>query len=115
VYGIEGRIAVMISAAVTCPALAGALSKRGLELTGFTMPPEIRDDLRAQAMAAIACWLERDKAGFDAVVGSDEEAAVQLPVVIGELASALEQLTSPHQLRRETVNWLNEHRARLVA
>ena len=31
-------------------------------------------------MAAIACWLECDNAGFGAAVGSDEEAAVLLPV-----------------------------------
>ena len=81
----------------------------------ISMPAEIRDDLRAQAMAAIACWLERDKAGFDAVVGSDQEAAVILPVVIGELGTALEQLTSPMDLRREVSSWLEEHRARLAA
>jgi hypothetical protein len=36
-----------------------------------------------------------DKSGFDAVVGGDEEAAVLLPVVIGELASMLERLVGP--------------------
>jgi len=66
-------------------------------------------------MAAIHAWLVRDKAGFDAVVSSDEEAAVLLPVVISELASALEHLTSPQQLRREVSAWLDEHRARLAA
>lgn len=81
----------------------------------YAMPPEIRDDLRAQAVAAIHAWLGRDKAGFDAVVGSDEEAAVLLPVVIMELATALEHLTSPQQLRREVSAWLHEHRARQAA
>lgn len=79
------------------------------------MDTQIADDLRAQAMAAVDCWLRRDKEGFDAVVGSDEEAAVLLPVVIMELATALEALTSPQQLRREVSAWLDEHRARMAA
>jgi hypothetical protein len=59
--------------------------------------------------------LERDKEGFNAVIGSDEEAAVLLPVVISELTTALEHLTSPRQLRQEMSSWLDEHCARLAA
>jgi len=79
------------------------------------MPAEIIDDQRARAFAAISAWLRRDQEGFDAAAGSDEEAAVLLPICIGELATALEHLTSPAQLRREVANWLDEHRARLAA
>ena len=50
------------------------------------MDTEIVADLRAQAFAAVAAWLRRDQEGFDGVVGSDEEAAVLLPIVIGELS-----------------------------
>jgi hypothetical protein len=59
------------------------------------MHPDLEDDLRAQAMAAIACWIHRDQPGFDALVGSDEEAAVLLPICIGELITALEHLVGP--------------------
>jgi hypothetical protein len=84
-------------------------------MTEYTMPPEIVADERARAMAAIDCWLRRDKEGFDTVAGDDQEAAALLPVVIMELASALEVLTSRQQLRREVSAWLDEHRARLAA
>ncbi len=70
-------------------------------MAGFPMPPEIAIDLRAQAMAAIHAWLLSGKSVFDAVVGSDEEAAVLLPAVIGELCSALERLTSSADLRQQ--------------
>jgi hypothetical protein len=79
----------------------------------YRMSPEIADDLRAQGMAAIACWLERDKQGWDAVVGSDEEAAVLLPICISELCTALERLTGPADLRHQVSSWLDEHRRRL--
>jgi len=78
------------------------------------MHPDIVADERARAMATIHCWLARDKAGCDAAAGTDEEAAVLLPVAIGELCSALELLTSPGQLRREVSDWLDEHRAGLA-
>ena len=66
-------------------------------------------------MAALGCFLERDQAGFDAVVGSDADASVLLPVVMSELVSALQTLTSPGRLRREVSRWLEEHRARFAA
>ena len=53
------------------------------------MPTEIVEDERARAIAAVACWLRRDKEGYDQVVGTDEEAACLLPVVISELITAL--------------------------
>jgi hypothetical protein len=40
-------------------------------MTESTMPREIANDLRAQAMGALHAWLVRDKAGFDVVVGSE--------------------------------------------
>jgi hypothetical protein len=78
------------------------------------MHPETADDLRAQAMAAIAAWLRRDHAGFDSVVGPDEEAAASLPVVIGELITGLERLAGPHQVRRQVYEWLDVRRNRLA-
>jgi hypothetical protein len=51
---------------------------------------------------------------FDAVVGDDADAAALLPVVIGELCTALQAVTSPAELRHEVANWLDEHRARLA-
>jgi hypothetical protein len=42
----------------------------------------------------------------DAAAGSDEDAAVWLPVVIGELCSALERLTGPEDLRQQVLYWL---------
>jgi hypothetical protein len=60
-------------------------------------------------MASIACWLERDLAGFNAVAGTDEEAACLLPVVLGELCRALERLVGPADLR-QVAGWLDAHR-----
>jgi hypothetical protein len=79
-------------------------------MSEYTMPPEIVRDERPRAMAAIACWLERDKAGFDAVVGTDEETACLLPVVIGELCGALERLVGLGDLRLQVGAWLDAHR-----
>jgi hypothetical protein len=76
-------------------------------MAGFMAP--VANDLRAQAMAAINCWLQRDKAGFDAGAGTDEEAAVLLPDCIAELAGALERLTAPGELRRQVSGWLDAH------
>jgi hypothetical protein len=78
------------------------------------MDTQIADDLRAQAFAAIACWIRRDQEGFDGVVGSDEEAAVLLPIVIGELISALERLVGPDEVERQVDAWLSERAARLT-
>ena len=77
------------------------------------MPPEVADDLRAQAMAAISAWLHRDQQGFDAVAGTDAEAAVLLPVVIGELITALERLVGPDEVARQVDEWLEVRRDRL--
>jgi hypothetical protein len=74
---------------------------------------DVLDDLRGQAFATIACWLRRDQAGFDAVAGSDAEAAVLLPVVISELCSALERLVGPDELSRQVDEWLDTRAARL--
>jgi hypothetical protein len=52
--------------------------------------------------------------GFDGVVGSDEEAAVLLPVVIGELVSALERLVGPDKVARQVDEWLDQRAARLT-
>ena len=82
-------------------------------MSEYVMPPEVVADERARAMAAIDCWLKRDEQGFNAVVGSDADAATLLPIAIGELCTALEGLTSAQQLRREVSNWLSEHRRRL--
>ena len=78
------------------------------------MHPVIIDDVRAQAMAAIAAWLRSDQEGFDRVVGSDEEAAALLPVVIGELVTGLERLVGPDEVSRRVNVWLDARRARLA-
>jgi hypothetical protein len=78
------------------------------------MHPAITDNLRSQGFAAIAAWLRRDQEGFDSIVGSDEEAAVLLPVVIDELVSALERLVGPDELERQIDGWLDERAARLT-
>jgi hypothetical protein len=78
------------------------------------MPPEIVDDLRAQAMAAIACWLRRDQQGFDSVVGSAQEAQVLLPVCIGELITGLEKPVGPDEVARQVDEWLEVRRQRLA-
>jgi hypothetical protein len=78
------------------------------------MDTEIVDDLRAQAFAAVAAWLRRDQEGFDGVVGSDEEAAVLLPIVIGELITALERLVGQHEVHKQVDGWLDERRTRLA-
>ena len=78
------------------------------------MDTEIIDDQRSRAMSAIAAWLRRDQEGFDAVVGTDEEAAVLLPVVIGELATAIERLVGPDELSKQVSDWLDERAARLA-
>ena len=78
------------------------------------MDVQIADDLRAQAMAAIACWIHRDQVGFDAVVGPDEDAAVLLPVVISELVSALERRVGRDEVHRQVDEWLEVRRQRLA-
>jgi hypothetical protein len=78
------------------------------------MDTEIVDDLRSQAMAAIAAWIHRDQEGFDAVVGSDEEAACLLPVVIGELITALERLVGRDEVHKQVDAWLDVRRTRLA-
>jgi hypothetical protein len=78
------------------------------------MHTETVDDLRAQAMSVIACWLRRDQEGFDIIVGSDQDAAVLLPVCIGELISALERLVGPDEVRRQIDEWLDIRRTRLA-
>jgi hypothetical protein len=52
--------------------------------------------------------------GFDGVVGSDDEAAVLLPVVIGELVTALERLVGRDEVIRQIDGWLGEHLRRLA-
>jgi hypothetical protein len=83
-------------------------------MTDIPMPPEIIDDVRVQAMAAIAAWLRRDQEGFDTVVGSDEDAAALLPVVIGELVTAPERLVGPAEVERQVSEWLNVRAAQLA-
>jgi hypothetical protein len=78
------------------------------------MDTEIVDDLRGQAFAAIACWIHRDQEGFDAVVGSDEEAACLLPVAIDELITALERLVGRDEVHKQVDAWLDERRTRLA-
>jgi hypothetical protein len=58
-------------------------------------------------IAAIACWIRRDQEGFDVTVGSDADAAVLLPVVIGELVTALERLVGPDEVLRQIDDWLD--------
>jgi hypothetical protein len=65
-------------------------------------------------IAAIACWIRRDQEGFDGVVGSYQEAVVLLPVVIGELISALERLVGPDEVARQVDEWLDIRRTRLA-
>jgi hypothetical protein len=89
-------------------------SVSGVELTDIPMHPVIIEDRRARAMAVINAWLQRDQEGFDIAAGDDEEAAEILPVVIGELCTAIERLTSPGDLRQQVNAWLNEHAARLA-
>ena len=79
------------------------------------MDVQIADDLRAQAFAAIGAWIHRDQEGFDAVVGPDEDAAVLLPVVIGELVSALEISWGRDRVHREVDEWLERRAARLAS
>jgi hypothetical protein len=78
------------------------------------MDVQIADDLRAQAFAAIAAWIRRDQEGFDAVAGMDQEAAVLLPVVIGELVSALERCVGPLEVHRQVEERLSGRAARLA-
>jgi hypothetical protein len=78
-------------------------------------PPEITDDLRSRAFAAIAAGLRRDQEGFDVVFGSDEEAAVLLPVVIGELIGALERCVGRDEVRHQIDAWLDKRAARLTS
>jgi hypothetical protein len=78
------------------------------------MPPEVVDDLRAQALAAISAWIHRDEEGFDAVVGDAKEAQVLMPVVIGELVTALERLLGPHEVHKQVDAWLEDRRQRLA-
>ena len=68
---------------------------------GSEMPPEIVEDQRARAMAVINAWLQRNQEGFDIAAGDDEEATKILPVVIGELCTAIERLTIPGDLRQQ--------------
>jgi hypothetical protein len=75
---------------------------------------QIADDLRAQAFACIAAWLHRDLDGFHAVAGSDEKASVLLPVVIGELVSALEKCVGPAEVHRQVEEWLEVRAKRLA-
>jgi hypothetical protein len=63
-------------------------------------------------VGGLPAWLVRDKSGFDAVVGSDEDAAVLLPVCTGELAGALEKLVGTEELERQIGAWLDERRDR---
>jgi hypothetical protein len=65
--------------------LTGALHIRGSELTESTMPPEIANDLRAHAKAAIYARLYATSPVLDAVVGSDEEATAD-PATTGQSA-----------------------------
>jgi hypothetical protein len=58
--------------------------------------------------------LHRDKDGFDAVAGTDAEAAVLLPVAIGELITALERCVGPHELHKQVDQWLDARRERLA-
>jgi hypothetical protein len=44
------------------------------------------------------------------VAGTDQEAAILLPIAIGELCSALERLTSPSDRRAQVDAWLDAHR-----
>jgi hypothetical protein len=83
-------------------------------MTSIPMHPVIIEDQRARAMAVINCWLQRDKEAFDMAAGDDEEAAEILPVVIGELCTALERLTSPGDLRQQVAGWLDAHREGLI-
>lgn len=78
------------------------------------MDVQIADDLRAEAMAAIACWLRRDQEGFDRVVGNDEEAAALLPICIGKLVTGLERLVGPDEVGRQVNSWLDARRTRLA-
>jgi hypothetical protein len=77
-------------------------------MEGIDMHTETVDDLRSQAFAAISAWIRRDQEAFDCVVGTDEEAAVLLPVVIGELVSALERSVGPAEVRRQVDQFLDQ-------
>lgn len=87
------------------------LSKVSCRMTDISLPPEIVDDLRAQAFAAISCWVHRDQEGFDAVVAGEE--AILLPIVIGELITALERILSPDEVIRQVDGFLEIWRTRL--
>jgi hypothetical protein len=52
--------------------------------------------------------------GFDAIVGSDQEAAVLLTICIGELVSALERLVGTAELERQIDAWWDDRRIRLT-
>jgi hypothetical protein len=53
---------------------------------------------------------EEFEEGFDGVVGSDEEAACLLPVVISELVTGLERLVGRAEVEAQINGWLDEGR-----
>jgi len=63
---------------------------------------------------AVAAFIHRDQQGFDAVVGTDAEASMLLPVVISQLVSALERLAGPVEVHAQADAWLDERRTRLA-
>ena len=58
--------------------------------------------------------IRRDKEGFDGAVGSDEEAACLLPIVIVVLITALERLVGPDEVARQIDGWLEERGTRVA-
>ena len=47
---------------------------------------------------------------LNSFASDDEEAALLLPVVIGELMTALQRLVGTDELQRQVGDWLNERR-----
>jgi hypothetical protein len=76
------------------------------------MPPEIWDGLAAPSVSS--------RRGYAAIrwrlnsfASNDEEAALLLPVVIGELMTALQRLVGTDEHQRQVGDLLNERRDQL--
>ena len=77
------------------------------------MPPEIWDELGARAFGVVARGCAVIRWRLNSLAGDDEEVALLLPVVIGELMSALQRLVGTDELQRQVGDWLNERRDQL--
>ncbi len=77
------------------------------------MPPEIWDELGARAFGVVARACAVIRWRLNSLAGDDEEVALLLPFVIGELMTALQRLVGTDELQRQVGDWLNERRDQL--